>query len=145
MVGAATRSSFNSRNLTFMSLADEKYLALTTFTKDGRRKSTAVWIADLDGNLAFTTGANAWKLKRLRNDARCEVQPCNSRGVAVEGAVVATGTGREATAGELSAIRAGIKAKYGFQVTMIKTGQKLASLFGKGDSGGDTGIVITLD
>lgn len=39
-----------------MSLANEKYVAFTTFTKAGEPKSTPVWIADVgDGKLGFTT------------------------------------------------------------------------------------------
>lgn len=132
-----------------MSIADEKYLALTTFTGDGRRKPTAIWIADLgadvDGDIGFTTGADAWKLKRLRNDPRCELQPCNGRGVVAEGSMVVTGRGREATADELGSVKKAIGAKYGYQVKLINGVQKLSSLVGRNKAGATTAIVITLD
>lgn len=132
-----------------MTVADEKYLAFTTFTTDGRRKPTPIWIAsleaDVDGDMGFTTGADAWKLKRLRNDARCELQPCNSRGAVVEGSMVVTGRGREATADELAAVEKAIGAKYGFQVKMIRGFQKLSSLIGRNKAGATTAVIITLD
>ncbi|MGH1488386.1 MAG: PPOX class F420-dependent oxidoreductase [Acidimicrobiales bacterium] len=132
-----------------MSIADEKYLALTTFRKDGGRKSTAIWIAalssDVEGDVGFTTGADSWKLKRLRNDPRCELQPCSSRGEVTEGSLVLTGRAREATAEELATVEAAIDAKYGFQVKLIKASQKAMKLVGRNHAGATTGIVITLD
>ncbi len=132
-----------------MSIADEKYLSLTTFTKDGRRKPTPVWIAPLgagvDGDIGFTTGADAWKLRRLRNDPRCELQPSNGRGNVVEGSMVVTGRGREATADEVALIKKAIGDKYGFQVTMIQAVQKLSSLLGRNKAGATSAVVITLD
>jgi PPOX class probable F420-dependent enzyme len=132
-----------------MSIADEKYLALTTFTKDGRRKSTPIWIAPLvdgvDGDVGFTTGSDAWKLRRLRNDPRCELQPCNNRGVVTEGSIVVTGTGRETEPGELADVQRAIGDKYGLQVTMIRGVQKLSGLIRRQRPAATTGIVITLD
>jgi len=59
----------------------ERYVALTTFRRDGRPVATPVWFATLaDGRLAVVTDAEAGKRKRLRNDPRCTVAPCDVRG-----------------------------------------------------------------
>lgn len=59
----------------------ERYLSLTTFKRDGTAVSTPVWFAPLeDGRLAVVTDAEAGKRKRLRNDPRCTVAPCDVRG-----------------------------------------------------------------
>jgi hypothetical protein len=39
-----------------MSIADEKYVRLTTFTRDGRRKESPVWIAEVDNDALGFTG-----------------------------------------------------------------------------------------
>ena len=59
-----------------MGIADENYVALTTFRKNGERKNTPIWIADLgDGTIGFTTSKDSWKVKRIGNDPRVELQP----------------------------------------------------------------------
>ncbi|MGI9596603.1 MAG: PPOX class F420-dependent oxidoreductase [Acidimicrobiales bacterium] len=128
-----------------MSTADEKYVALTTFRKNGERKSTAVWIAEVDGELGFTTGTNSWKLKRLRNDPRCELQPCDRRGAPREGAIVVTGQGRQASADEYHQVKRAIEAKYGVVTKLIEIPSKVMRLFGKDQSTSDTAILIALD
>lgn len=128
-----------------MATADEKYLSLTTFTKSGKRKPTAVWIAAVDGSLGFTTGADAWKLKRLRNDPRCELQPCDSRGRVSEGSIVVTGKGREADPQEYEQIRAAIDNKYGLSVKLIEGSMKLRSMVTRQPTTPRTAIVIDLD
>ncbi len=54
-----------------MSIGDEKYVALTTYTGNGGQKVTPVWIAEVDDHLGVITAPDAWKLRRLRNDPRC--------------------------------------------------------------------------
>lgn len=41
-------------------IADEKYVVLTTFTKDGRAKPTPVWIVPFEGAAAVWTVADSW-------------------------------------------------------------------------------------
>jgi hypothetical protein len=46
-------------------LADERYISLTTFRRDGSTASTPVWVVSDDGErLLVWTGANTWKVKR---------------------------------------------------------------------------------
>lgn len=128
-----------------MITGDEKYVALTTFRKNGERKATPIWIAPLDGELGFTTGSESWKLKRIRNDPRCELQPCNSRGVVAEGAAVATGKAREASPEEFRIVRNAIRSKYGIATKLIGLVGSLRKLIGKNQSMSDTAVLITLD
>ncbi len=127
-----------------MTTADEKYVALTTFRKNGERKSTPVWIAAVGSDVGFTTGSDSWKLKRLRNDPRCELQASNSRGVVEDGSMVVTGRGREATPEEYAQVKQAIAAKYGITVKLIGLFGKVRGLLGKGTAA-DTAILITLD
>ncbi len=127
-------------------LADEKYLSFTTFRKNGERKSLPVWVVGLDdGTLGFTTGETSWKVKRLANDDRCEVQPCNSRGVVTPGSTVATGTARMVQGAEFDVVDGLVAKKYGIQRTAIQFMGKIATLLKRADEQGNAAIIITLD
>jgi PPOX class probable F420-dependent enzyme len=61
-------------------LGDERYVSLETFRKDGTGVKTPVWAAPLDGHLVILTDGTSYKVKRLRNNARVRVAPCDVRG-----------------------------------------------------------------
>jgi hypothetical protein len=62
-------------------LANERYISLTTFKRDGTTASTPVWVVSDDGRrLLVWTGAQTWKAKRIRRDPRVRVAPCDARG-----------------------------------------------------------------
>lgn len=128
-----------------MGIADEKYVALTTFRKNGERKTGPVWIAELgDGTLGFTTSSSSWKVKRLGNDPRVELQPCDSRGNPRPDSDVVTGTAKVVHDGDFESVRASIKDKYGIQVTVIKVLAKLGTLIGR-DTESDAAVIISPD
>lgn len=127
-----------------MTLADEKYVALTTYRKNGESSSTPVWIADLgDGTFGFTTPSSSLKVTRLGNDPRVLLQPSDSRGRPVEGSTVHSGTASVTTT-DFARVRRAIKAKYGWQVLMIQGIGQVAKLFGRNRIS-DAAVVITLD
>src|SRR6187402_2718201 len=55
---------------TFDDVHREKYLLLTTFTKDGRPKPTPVWGVPHDGKLLISTDDGSWKTKRINKTRR---------------------------------------------------------------------------
>jgi len=61
-------------------LAKAKYIALTTFRRDGTPVATPVWLARDGDTLVVVTEPSAGKAKRLRNDGRVLVAPCDMRG-----------------------------------------------------------------
>ncbi len=127
-----------------MTLADEKYVALTTYRKNGESSSTPVWVADLgDGTLGFTTPSSSLKVKRIGNDPRVLLQPSDSRGKPVEGSAVHSGTASVNTS-DFARVRSLIKAKYGWQVTMVQIIAKVAKVFGR-QRESDAAVIITLD
>ena len=129
-----------------MSIAEEKYLSLTTYRKNGEAKQAPVWIVDLeDGTMGFTTHGESWKCKRIRNDSRVALQPCDQRGNITQGTEIVSGTAVLATGGsDFDRVRSKIKGKYGFMVTMIIAMNKVRGLLGKGGDS-DTAVIITLD
>ena len=77
---------------TFDEVSKAQYVSLTTFTKDGRPKPTAIWIAR-DGDRALViTEKNAWKVKRIRNTPRVTLAVCDRRGNVKGEAVEAVAT-----------------------------------------------------
>jgi uncharacterized protein len=52
---------------TFQDVIKCKYLLLTTFTKDGRPKPTAIWGAPEGDKLLVITDDGSWKTKRINN------------------------------------------------------------------------------
>jgi PPOX class probable F420-dependent enzyme len=59
---------------TFADVAKAKYILLTTFTKDGRPKPTAVWAVPDGDRLLVITDDGSWKTKRIRNTPRVTIQ-----------------------------------------------------------------------
>jgi PPOX class probable F420-dependent enzyme len=75
---------------TFAEVAKSEYILLTTFTKDGRPKPTAVWAAPAGDGLVVITQEQSWKVKRIRNTPRVTVAVCDRRGNPKGDAVEAT-------------------------------------------------------
>jgi PPOX class probable F420-dependent enzyme len=65
---------------TFDDVYAEKYLLLTTFTKDGKPKLTAVWGAPEGDKLVIITDDGSWKTKRINNTPRVTIQKCGVLG-----------------------------------------------------------------
>jgi hypothetical protein len=116
-----------------MSLADEKYVSVSTFRKSGAAVATPTWIVPLaDGQLGFWTSSITGKAKRLRNDPRLTMQPSDARGRVKAGTEAVEGTVSLVTSGPLfDEVTAKVKAKYGIQVPLSKFMGKVARI-GKG-------------
>ncbi len=126
-------------------LADEKYVSLTTYKRDGSAKALPVWIADLgDGTLGFTTSSSSYKVKRINNDPRVTLQPCDSKGNVTAGTEEVSGTAVTVTGAEFEKAAAIVKKKYTWQYSAMALVGKGAKLIGKG-SGTDTAVIVTLD
>lgn len=129
-----------------MAIADEKYVLLTTFKRDGTGVSTPVWCADLgDGSFGFWTSSASGKAKRLSHTQRVTVQPCNARGQVKPGTTAAEATARVVSGDELELVRQRIIAKYGVMTKFTKVLAQLGGLLkGKPFPYGDRGVIVTL-
>ena len=71
-----------------LQFAGQKYLCLETFRKNGQGVRTPVWFAasgsispDLSEVILYVyTIGNSGKVKRIRNNPRVRIAPCNMRG-----------------------------------------------------------------
>jgi uncharacterized protein len=77
---------------TYADLANAQYVLLTTFTKDGRPKPTAVWAAADGDRLLVITQEKSWKVKRIRNTPRVTLSVCDRQGHPKSEAIEATAT-----------------------------------------------------
>jgi PPOX class probable F420-dependent enzyme len=122
-------------------LANAKYLSLTTFRKDGTPVANPVWVARDGDRLVVVTERSAGKAKRLRNSGRVLVAPCDMRGRANGEAVPGTATLQDAAGTEASL--ALIRRRYGWQARFAFWRQDRKV---KDDAGGaHVGISIGLD
>ena len=130
-----------------MTLADEKYIAVTTFKRDGTPVTTPVWCVPVDdGKIGFWTSSGSGKAKRLAHTSKVIVQPSNSRGVVKPATTPAEATATLVTGPELEGIRAKVNAKYGVMVAISKFGNMVGGFVKrKKIPYGDRGVVITLN
>ena len=98
-------------SLTFADVAKANYVLLTTFTKDGRPKPTAVWAVPDGDRLLVISDGKAWKVKRIRNTARVTLAVCDLRGNPKSEAVEAQAAILDAS--HLSRVYDGIGKRYG--------------------------------
>jgi PPOX class probable F420-dependent enzyme len=60
--------------------AGQKYVNLATYRKNGTAVYTPLWFAEEGGRLYVYSLANAGKVKRIRNNPRVKIAPCDVRG-----------------------------------------------------------------
>src|SRR5215510_14172539 len=70
--------------------ASQKYLNLESYRKDGQAVHTPLWFVENNGALYFYTVASSYKVKRIHNNPRVRVAPCDMRGNLKGGWVAAT-------------------------------------------------------
>ena len=127
-----------------MSIGENTYVSLTTFTKDGRKKNCPVWIVDLkEGEVGFTTESTSWKVKRIMKTPRVELVASNSRGEPLDGHNVVKGTADLAFGDEFLSIQKKVKKKYGIQFTLI-VGFGRITRFIRRKENSSCGVVITV-
>lgn len=118
-----------------MAITDETYVLLTTFRKNGDGVPTAVWIAALpDGSCGFTTEAASGKVKRIRNNPKVTLQPCDMRGKVREGTVVVHATAEVLMGADAHVVRDAIRAKHTVMTTLMGVGDRVRRLFKKVDT-----------
>ena len=99
---------------TFDDLAKSQYILLTTFTKDGRPKPTAIWAAldkEHGDRLLVITGGKSWKVKRISNTPRVTLATCDRRGRPTSEAV--EGTAAVLDQSQTGAVYDAIGSRYG--------------------------------
>ena len=96
-------------------LARSKYVSLTTFRRDGTPVATPVWVARQGDELVVYTARSSGKVKRLRNDDRVLVAPCDMRGRVTGDVVEGTARLQDDAASAIASIR----RKYRLQARLL--------------------------
>lgn len=101
-------------------LADEKFVSLTTFKRDGNPVASPMWIVR-DGPLLWLwTPAESVKVRRVRRNPRVTLTPCGRTGKARAAGVVVEGTAEVVAApGEVARIESLLKRKYGVEFWVV--------------------------
>ena len=106
-----------------MAIADEKYVVLTTFRRNGDAVATPVWIVGLpDGTAGFTTEIDSGKVKRIRNNPSVTLQASGIRGKVHPGAPVVHATAEVLDGDDAHAIGMAINRKYRLATAMLAVG-----------------------
>lgn len=126
-----------------MTIADARYISFTTFRRTGVPVATPVWVAPMpDGRLAFTTRAEAGKVKRLAHTARVLLRPSDARGRVADDAPTSEGEAVVVTEGsDYDEGVAALRRKYGVQFRAVHLGSMLRRRLGLGRN---AVVVVTL-
>lgn len=113
-----------------MSLADERYINLESFKKDGNGVKTPVWCAPLDGKIVVFTEGESFKVKRIRRNPKVRVAKCDVRGKVLgpwsDGACVIVESKEQQ-----ERAYAVLRKKYGLQMKLLDFFSGLAGKKGK--------------
>jgi uncharacterized protein len=101
-------------------LHGHKHCLLTTFRRSGERVPTPVWFGLADGRAYVRSEADGGKVKRIRNDERVLVGPCDLRGKPLGPGVEARA--RLLEAAEEAPAEAAIQANYGLGRRLYEAG-----------------------
>lgn len=93
-------------------LAASKQISLTTYRKNGAAVATPVWHVANDNILTTVSAADAGKVKRIRNNPRVQVTPCDIRGRTAQGAVPLPATATLLPPSETEAARRLMETRY---------------------------------
>jgi uncharacterized protein len=108
---------------------DSRYLALTTYRRDGRAVTTPVWAAPLEGKFYVFTANSTGKAKRVRATGRVRFALCSMNGRLIMGEW-REGTGRVVPDEALrDRALAALQRKYGWQLSVALLVYRLRGLY----------------
>ena len=97
----------------FSPLAAQQFVLLKTFRKNGTAVPTQVWFALDHGNIYLTTMRSTGKVKRIRNNGRVTLTPCDRRGNVIGDGTEYAGMARELPESAYPRAHAALSRKYG--------------------------------
>jgi PPOX class probable F420-dependent enzyme len=121
-----------------------RYVSFVSYKKDGSPVATPVWIVPFDGGYAFTTAPEAYKIRRIRNDARATLTICDMRGKTANDAKVYLGSAVVLDADASKKVEALVNKKYWIGTKLLTAMSIAKKILGKGTTAGDAAIKVTL-
>ena len=114
--------------MTLDELARSRYLSLVTYRRSGAAVPTPVWVASDGTRLYVWTKDGSGKTKRIRNNPRVTLAPCDARGRVPEGTPMTEGRAQLLDRAGLDLVRRLMRAKYGWQFRLVEGGSALLRL-----------------
>ena len=111
-------------------LANEAYVSLATFRRNGHAVETPVWFAIVAGKLSVVTDGTSAKVKRLRATKRVRLAPCNAWGRVSGDWIEATGRVLK-DARSIERAHAALCEKYGWQMWLLDVTSRLFGRYGR--------------
>jgi len=103
----------------FAYLYPHQFALLKTYRKNGVAVPTPIWFANENGKLYVTTSTTTGKVKRIHNNGRVTLVPCDRSGKVTEGAKEVEGIARELPASEYAHANAVLLHKYKFMYRLL--------------------------
>jgi len=103
--------------------AKQQFINVETYRRNGQGVPTPVWFVEDQDTLYVRTGDNSGKVKRIRNNPRVRVMPCDVRGGPLGEWV--EGQARFVDAAETKQVGQLLTRKYGFQKVMFEIMSRL--------------------
>jgi PPOX class probable F420-dependent enzyme len=121
-----------------------RYVSFVSYKKDGSPVATPVWIVPFEGGYAFTTAPEAFKIRRIRHDARATLTICDMRGKVPQDAKVYLGSAVALDEHEAKKVEELINHKYWIGTKLLTVMSIAKKILGKGTTAGDAAIKVTL-
>jgi len=104
------------------------YVSVATWRKNGKEVRTPVWVARSGERLYVFTERKSGKVKRIRNDGRAAVAPCDVRG-GLKGDFTPARARVVEDRATIERAYAALRAKYGWQMWITDTMSKLTGRY----------------
>lgn len=121
-----------------------RYISFLTYKRDGSPIATPVWVVPYENGYAFTTEANAYKVRRIRNDARASIAACDMRGKVAPTATWFHGAAVVLNKEQTAEVIALINKKYTIGTKLLALMDHFRKIIGKSGESGDGAIKVTL-
>jgi len=110
--------------------AQDAYVSLATFRRDGREVRTPVWIAGSTGRFYVFSAGDAGKVKRIRANGRARLATCDMRGNVQSDWLEASARVLSSDSEIATALKA-LHNKYGMRMWLTDVLSKLSGKFRK--------------
>lgn len=122
------------------------YISFTSYKRNGDPVALPVWVVPFEGGYAFTTEAEAYKVKRVLRNPRITVAVSDVRGRVRDGATVHEGVAEVLTGDDARRVQRAISSKYRVGSALIGVLGALRRVVSRGRrDAADAAIKFTLD
>ena len=108
-----------------------RYIAFTSFKKDGTPVNTPVWVVPFEDGYAFTTSDTSFKVKRIQRNPNVTVAASNARGRVADGTTVHHGAAVVLSSDQTNLVIAAIQKKYRIGWMLLRSWEVVSGVFSR--------------